>query len=1110
MSNEQRQLEAAIHALEAQRALLGDAVVDASVAGLRVKLAALSAADVDGAQALKQVSILFLDVVGSTRLSEHLDPEDIQSVIDGLLMRCTRSIESHGGRVLQYAGDNILAAFGAEVTQEDDAERALLAGLELLVLGREQGAEVLRRFGQPGFDVRLGVHTGSVLLGGGVDAEGSIRGMAVNVAARLEQLAPPGALRISRETWLHVRGLFEMEEQAPLAMKGLQEPVVTFLVKRALPRTFRDARRGIEGLSTPLIGRDAELAQLLSAHDDVVAERRLRGLTVIADAGVGKSRLLAEFEQALASRPSPMRCWHARSHPHSRQQAFGLVRDLFCRRFGIAESDDLATAQAKLQQGLTPLAGERAEEAAALIGQLVGLDFSANPHVAGILSDTRQVRLRAQHLAGELLHRAAHLEPGGVVLLLDDLHWADDASLDFIEEVARQAADAPVLLLCGARPSLHEHRPRWGEPLPRHQALELAAMTDHGAALADALLAPIQEPPAVLRELLLQQSDGNPFYMEELLLMLIDDGVVDTRRRPWTVQLERLGALRVPTTLTGVMQARIDSLPSSDRRSLQQASVIGSVFWGDALRAVAGTDGTPDDDLRALEHRGTVRQRDSTAFAGTREYSFRHHLLHQVTYGTVLKHQRQPMHRRTAQWLTAAAGERIGEHAALIADHFERAGDAAEAVSYFRRAAEAAQAASAPAMALVHIERARRLVPDSAWRERFELNVLRVQAHNILGQRDVQAALVAEQLALADQLDDDRCRAVAHAEQSCLLVVTGEFTAAIDAARRAHEFAEAVGEPGLALVSSADTGHALRQLGRQEEAAAVLRQTVELAGQLGRADVEIIALNRLSTVARAMGRVAEQLACLEQAIELADRTGNLRVVAAMRGNLGAAETRWGRFERAQELIQSALVTQRAIGDRGSQGYTMWQLMTLHACMGDRAAALQAGEQALALAVEVRDRGMESGLLTHTATLAAEHGDFDRADDWLDRLDRLGTKAPDAPEPTTLLPRAMSAHGKGLQAEATERIRDWVRWLERPDGDLAGAEVQQLWQGCTLLRDCGLQAEFERVLARAWRLLRHSEAELPRERRNAFMSRIPYNRAVAEAWVALHPGPAGPP
>ncbi|MBC7941963.1 MAG: AAA family ATPase, partial [Chitinophagaceae bacterium] len=388
MSPDQQQLAAGIQALEAQRSLLGDAVVDMALAPLKTKLAALgggSMTPAEPAQALKQVSILFLDVVGSTRLSQHLDPEAISAVMDDALVRGTAVVERHRGKVLQYAGDNILAVFGADETREDDAERAVHCGLALLELGKALGAEVQAAHGNEDFDVRVGLHTGGVLLGGRVDADGSIRGIAVNIAARMEQTAPAGSLRISHDTYAQVRGLFEVDAQEPLVVKGVDAPIHSYLVLRAKPRNFRIGTRGIEGVATRMIGRDAELEALQAAFRRVFAERRLVALTVVAEAGIGKSRLLYEFEAWSEARPETFFLFRGRATPQTGTQAFGLLRDILAWRFQIHDDDSVETARTKMEQGIVPLfvhddGAELAEAHAHLLGHLIGIVWTGSRH----------------------------------------------------------------------------------------------------------------------------------------------------------------------------------------------------------------------------------------------------------------------------------------------------------------------------------------------------------------------------------------------------------------------------------------------------------------------------------------------------------------------------------------------------------------------------------------------------------------------------------------------------------------------------------------------------------------------------------------------------------
>ncbi|MFL6660579.1 MAG: adenylate/guanylate cyclase domain-containing protein, partial [Rhizobacter sp.] len=274
------QIESAIAALEAQRALLGDSVVAIAVSPLKEKLAARRGSD-SSAQQLKNATVLFTDIVGSTHASERLDPEDIHAVMNSALERLTGIVQAHHGRVLQYAGDSLLAVFGADQSFEDDAERAVRSGLAILAEAGPLGAEFRERYAVDRFDLRVGIHTGPVLLGGGIDPDGSIRGVTVNIAARMEQTAPAGALRISHETYRHVRGVFDVEPQAPIEIKGITEPVRSYLVTRAKPRAFRVANRGLEGIDTRMVGRDAELARIGEVFQSACAENRLRQATVV-------------------------------------------------------------------------------------------------------------------------------------------------------------------------------------------------------------------------------------------------------------------------------------------------------------------------------------------------------------------------------------------------------------------------------------------------------------------------------------------------------------------------------------------------------------------------------------------------------------------------------------------------------------------------------------------------------------------------------------------------------------------------------------------------------------------------------------------------------------
>ena len=775
----------AIAALEAQRPVLGSAVVDAALAPL---LAQRQASHRSAPPRRRQVSVLFLDVVGSTALSQTIDPEDLLDIMDSALQSFSARVAERGGKVLQYAGDSLLAAFGAETAREDDAERAVHAGLDLLAEARLQAERIARTHGQSGFQVRVGIHTGHVLLGGGVDDEGTIRGFTVNIAARLEQAAPPGSLRISQETWRHVRGVFDFEAQPPLQVKGQDEPLRTWLVLRAKPRAFRVATRGIEGTETPLVGRDAELAQLVAAFEATLQTRTLQPLTLLAEAGLGKSRLIQELQQRLEGYPQP--CWLllGRALPSASLQPYGLLRDVLAWRLQIADGDSAEVARRRLVDGLAPYLGEQGELQAELLGQLVGMDFSARPRIAEVLREPRQLRDRAFAALERYLQALCNAEGSPVVvMLLDDLQWADDASLDWLARLIA-TAQLPMLLVMAARPELLERRPDWGESTSPHAVATLAALgPEQRQALTRAVLQRLPEASPALRALIEKQAEGNPFYAEELVKMLIDDGVILVEGEHWRVLEERLSVARIPGTLTGVLQARLDALSAAERRAVQLASVVGPVFWDDALHTL---DPNAPAMLGSLEQKAMVQTRAESAFAGTREAAFPHHLLHQVTYDTVLKSDRREAHARTAAWLAARVGDREAEYLAVTAEHYERAGDQFRALDWYERAAAAARARYANEAAWTYLQRMLAMPELGDSLRRWKAVSQQVNVADLIADRARHRAAVDEETRVAEALDDDALRASAATSQALLADRLGDRTGAGSHARRAAELAE--------------------------------------------------------------------------------------------------------------------------------------------------------------------------------------------------------------------------------------------------------------------------------------------------------------------------------
>ncbi|MDM0117027.1 adenylate/guanylate cyclase domain-containing protein [Variovorax sp. J22R133] len=934
--NDRQQLEMAIAALEAQRHIVGNSITDAALAPMLERLAGV----VEHDQSLRQVTVLFTDVVGSTALSRQLDAEEVHSIIDGALRRLTLIVEGHRGRVLQYAGDSLLAVFGATTVLEDDAERAVRCGLAIVREAQQIGAEVRAKIRQGDFNVRVGVHTGTVLLGGGVDEASTIRGITVNIAARMEQTAPVGGVRISHETQHHVRGKFDLTEEPPITVKGFSEPMRSYLVVREFTRRVGMVGRGLDGIFTPTVGRERELAKLIEGFETVSVDGNLMHVTVSGEAGLGKTRLALDFEKGLKHSGSVFIHMHGRAQPYSNSIPYGLLRDLLTSHFGILDSDPQEVAREKLKEGFAAKLDEVAAEQPASVGRLIGLAFGNDLQITAIEGDGQAVRDRAFRTVAQYLRRLHQDTKATLLLLLDDLHWADDGSLDFVDHIVRACQDVPILILGLTRPTLLNRRPLWGAGQANYLRIDLEPLSiDGSCALADVLLARMDAVPAALRDLVAHTAEGNPYYIEELIGMLIDDGVIVVDEERWRVDTDRLLQMRVPSTLAGVLQARLDALPPLELAALRHASVIGHVFWDEALQQITPVASQTLDGLMLHDF---TRARDASAFEGTREFSFKHHLLHSVTYSTVLKRDKREQHRLTAQWLLARSGDRANEYHGLIADHFERSGDADSAVLYLRKAAAASRSTFALTAALAYFDRALALMPCS--KNRFYVLIERMQVASGLGHRAEDESKIVDLEQMAEQMDDDSLRAGAAAFRTTYAAFSNDLPMAEAAAAKALMYAQAPGCEAWAGRAHNQLGGALASAGEFERAQQHAEQSLALARLTKSWSGESATLNLLARIAREGGRFAAARVYMQSAIDLmqvhGDRVWELTFIC----RLAHIELQIGHFEIAIQRLRDA---------------------------ADQFKAL-----------DLHDHSMD--VLASLAHAACEIGKFDEALEWIDR------------------------------------------------------------------------------------------------------------------------------
>jgi class 3 adenylate cyclase len=605
----------------------------------------------------KVVTVLFTDLVGFTGRSEQLDPEDVRATLSPYYTRLRNEIERHGGTVEKFIGDAVMAVFGAPAAHEDDAERAVRAALAI----REAVDDL---------DLRTAVNTGEALVALGArpaEGEGMVSGDVVNTAARMQTAAPVNGILVGDATYRATRHVIEYRETEPIDAKGKAEPVPVWEVVAARSRFGEDVE---QRLRTRLVGRERELGSLVDALERARRELAPQLVTLVGVPGMGKSRLVAEVFQ-VADRDPELIWWRqGRSLPYGEGLSYWALGEIVKAQAGILENDEAETAETKLGELLDDLIADDGERAwiAGHVRPLVGLA------AADAGRDDR--RSEASSAWRRLLEALAEQRP--LVLVFEDLHWADDGLLDFVDYLAEWAGGVPMLILATARPELLERRPGWGGGKRNAATLTLPPLSrDETARLLSELLEQTLLPAEVQSEVL-SRAEGNPLYAEEYVRMLQDRGFLVRRDGTW--RLEREGELPLPETVQGMIAARLDALSREEKGLVQDAAVIGKVFWPGAVATLG--DRSPfalEDPLHGLERKEFIRRERRSAVAGETQYAFLHALVRDVAYGQIPRAQRVDKHRVAAEWIEALSTERSEDRAEMLAHHYRQALELAHA-----------------------------------------------------------------------------------------------------------------------------------------------------------------------------------------------------------------------------------------------------------------------------------------------------------------------------------------------------------------------------------------------------------------------------------------------
>jgi class 3 adenylate cyclase/tetratricopeptide (TPR) repeat protein len=956
----------------------------------------------------KTVTVVFSDVTGSTALGEQLDPESLRRVMGRYFDEMKAVVEAHEGTVEKFIGDAVMAVFGIPIVHEDDALRAVRAAAEMRDRLAALNEELERDWGVR-IEVRTGVNTGEVVAGDGSGGQRFATGDAVNVAKRFEEAAPPGEILLGETTWRLVRDAVDVERLEDLALKGKGKPVGAYRLRSIEPEAMGRAR----SLDSPMVGRERERSLLQQAYERSVGEPACHLFTVLGAAGVGKSRLLAEFLEGLGDSATIA---HGRCLPYGEGITFRPVLELVRTLIG---DEDPSTIADHLGED------ENAELIAGHISAAVGMTDGTSP------------KEETSWAVRKLLEAEARERP--LVVVFDDIQWGQPTFLDLVEYVSDLSREAPILLVCLARPELLDARPGWGGGKFNATSVLLEPLGEEEAAeLIDNLLGRA-ELDAAVRDRVAEAAEGNPLFVEEMLAMLIDDGLLERQNGSWTATGD-LGSVSVPPTIHALLSARLDRLEPNERSVIERASVEGKVFHRGAVVALAPDIGNEvGGHLQRLVRKELLRP-DDPEFPGEDAFRFRHLLIRDAAYNAMPKELRADLHERFAGWLERMAGDRILEYEEILGFHLEQAyryrdelapldddGRALGAQAAERLASAGHRAlgrGDAPAAKSLFERTLAVLPPDGPARPRLLCDL--GLALTDLGEIGRAETVLSEARAAAAAHDDAVSAAVAHLRWTFVHLLSGH-----------SQMAE----------SRQEVGEAVRELEQLQEEA-VLAEAYSMLGTLrmwtGLCAEAIDALERSVLLARRAG--ADEVANrslvwllvaahwgptpVPEALALCDRVrseggrnieafadtsaghfhrmagdwekgtelilGGRKVLHELGQHVNAASTRMasargeyfmGRLEAAEEELRLAYAELESMGEKGYLS-TVVAILALVLCAQSRY------DEAEEAALNARELGAEDDFTTELywryaqAEVLASRSEFDDARTLLDEADQL--------------------------------------------------------------------------------------------------------------------------
>jgi len=1004
----------------------------------------------------KIVTALFADLTASTELASRLDPEDLRGILRPFFTAMVEEIERFGGTVEKFIGDAVVAVFGVPVAHEDDPERAVRAALAMQRRLQALNADLRPTTGDD-LAMRIGVNTGEVVTAVGIDRDALVTGEVINVAARFEGIAQPGQIVVGERTHRDTRHAVRYRSLGEVTVKGIERPLPAW---EAVGEESAEAAvpPGRVGLA-PMVGRDEELALLDLLFARVVREGRPGLATLVGPAGIGKSRLSQEFTDRATARTGA-RTVRGRCLAYGEGLTYWPLAEILKTDAAILDSDPPDAIQQKVDAVIGPRfhTDEDASAHTRVLLASIGVPVAPDPLAGADATAARETIARSwrtyvDSLAGD----------GPVIALIEDLHWADESLLDLVEGIAARGS-SPVLLLCTTRSDLLERRPTWGGGLRSSTTISLSPLSESdGQDLIRHLLGGLPAPDEALGPIL-QRAEGNPFFAQELLRMVIESGELVLRDTTWILERPLSGSL--PDTVQGVLASRIDMISAEEKRVLQDAAVVGRIFWRGAVERLGASDAT--GALAALVDRGLVMRQPGSQIRGEPEFVFNHVLTQDVAYAGIPKSRRREAHAAALWWVEQVTEGRAEEFAEILAHHADQAGDAAGTARYAALAGHRSRRVFAAPEAIRWYDRALAAAqaPGGAV-DAVVADVLfhRGEARELLGSFDAAEADYRRSVEEAAAVGDGLLQARALAALAHLHWLQDRFDVGRAVLEQALDQARGVGANELLaqLLYTAGTlafgeGKFEEALGRHEEALRIAMEGNDVAG-------EALARHGLCETLYFLGPFDRALEEGERADRLFRTLGQRPMV--YHNLYMVAWILWlkGRLQEAVAKMEESAGGSREIGNRRDEGFALAG-MSVAWMVGDLGAAIRAIRRAIQTAVEIQTPRLELAARGVGMQILGETGSIESVGDEL----RRAMEIIESIRTNFSRPRLLSLAGWFALRRADPSAGDLFEEARRATEGVLLEEMMTAWIEVAAAEDCAdprlARAAGERLASRA--------------------------------------------